>query len=114
MSIDSGTVTITFDGEEYRLLPTIKAAKRISAHFGGFLPALTRLQSLDIDACVAVVRHGLNADDALAKRLDEMVWRANLGALLPSLVEYVLVLANGGAPLREQAHEGNGEAAKAA
>lgn len=117
--IDEGIVRLSLGGEEVELLPTLKAIKRISAAFGGITNALAKIQALDFEAYVTVIKHGALADDALAKRLDELVFATRPVRLMPDLVRYLMILANGGRPLSDDdaasaEAEGNGQAATAA
>lgn len=98
-SLDDGAVAVTLAGRERRLVPTLAAAKAISRRFGDLNKASERVISRDFGAAVAIVRAGL-ADENFP---EDEVWRAGLTRLMPVLVEYVEVLANGGRPLGQDA-----------
>jgi len=112
--LDAGQITVTLDGEEVVLKPTIAAAKNISRLLGGFQAAHQALFAQNLDAYVTVVRHGLGMKtEAEAKGLEDRVFRTGLRALVGPLTDFILILANGGRPL-EEAAEGEGEGKDAA
>ncbi len=113
--LNAGDVTITLAGDDRILKPTLRAANMISSHFGGLAKARDQLAAQDLQAAVAVIRHGLNMPDKEAKNLPDMVWETgmNIDLLIP-LIRYIGILANGGKPLpddpgaEEQSAGGNG------
>lgn len=111
--ITSGEVEIELAGETKTLTCTLNAATRISRHFGGFQAAHQQLLGQNFDAYVVIIRHGLGLrTDAEIKALTEQVYRTGLSNLVVPLVDFVLMLANGGRPIEgladEEPDEGNG------
>lgn len=96
----SGHVEIVLDGEKVTLAPTLFAATHICKHFGGFQAASAKLYAQDLESYAAVVRGGLGykADKDAAGLLDKVFASGTINLLYP-LVEFVLILANGGKPL---------------
>lgn len=101
-----GSVTIIIDGEERQLIPTVKAALNLNRIYGGLTVVLERVKVWDIDAIVNVVRLGLNLTDKESKDLPQRVYDAGIINLLPAVLGYVFVLANGGTRKEEKEDEG--------
>lgn len=95
-SIDDGQVTLRLGEETYYLTPTIGATKAIGRDLGGLVQAMAKVQALDFDAMHTIVRHGLQPDDKLAKKLQGLLFRGGMARLISPLTEYLLILANGG------------------
>lgn len=128
--LTAGVVTILLgaDRQEYYLRTSARAIQAISDLDGGMVNVLVRLKRMDFGAYVAVVKHGLNADAELAKRLPRLVYEATMPELVEPLVKYMTLLMNGGkepAPPKKEPDgeeeeggteedEGNGGAADAA
>lgn len=103
------SVSIILDGQPRELQATPNAGLRLSRAYDGFSPLLLRLRNLDLDAMAMVVMVGLNVKDSEAKTIPEKVFSAGVGTLLPPLVEYITILANGGQrPKGEPAEEESG------
>lgn len=99
----AGDVPITVGAESYVLRPTLEAALAISRQFGGIREALARVNNLDLDAVVSVIRAGIGATEARrVKNLEAAVWGGGLlsgdGELILALVNFLICLANGGKP----------------
>lgn len=58
MRANHGVITVTLDGTEYELRPTLKACRKINAKFGGLRGALESLHNLDFDAIAFIVSAG--------------------------------------------------------
>jgi hypothetical protein len=103
-SLTGGEIDIPMDGGSAVLTANLYAATRISRHFGGFQEALNRIGKGDLDAMTVVVRYGMGLKtDAEAKGLDERVFAAGVLRLTSPLTEFLLVLANGGRSVSEEA-----------
>jgi hypothetical protein len=112
--ITAGQVAITLDGEPRHLTPTLNAATGISRQFGGLQAAQQRVLAQDLDAYVAIVRFGLGLrTDAEAKGLAEKVFAAGVRDMALPLVEFLIILANGGKPVEDKA-EPEGDAGNGA
>jgi hypothetical protein len=112
--LTAGIVPVTLQDETHELKATARAILRISDMEGGITGALTKVQQLDFRAIVQIIKHGTNADDALSKRLDELVFETGVVNLMAPLVKYLMLLARGGHPEEGEADAGKALAATAA
>lgn len=99
-------VTIDLDGEEAVLIPSPDAIISLSGRYDGFQPLLAALQRLNHQAAVDVVVAGLGLDGKAAKEVARQVATTGAIDLMPKLVEFVMVCANGGRPLRSAEDDG--------
>lgn len=105
--LGAGDVQITLDGETRTLRPTLRAAKGISAQFGGFQKAFENIAALDLDAYIAVVSLGLDAKGDEAKEVPDLVWRTGMPNLTEPIARYLSNLANGGRPIDDAGGSGD-------
>lgn len=94
---DHGTVRIDLGGESaYVLKPTLAAASAIAREYGGVMPALQRVRSLDIDAIVRIVCLGINPKMSKGgqEHVGEKVFAAGLMGLVGPVGEYLLGLSD--------------------
>jgi hypothetical protein len=77
--------------------------------YDGFTPLLGSIQRLNVQAAVDVVVAGLGVEGRDAKAIAAQVATTGPLELMPKLVEFVMVLANGGKPLKPAA-DGDGPA----
>lgn len=97
--LTAGDVQIELAGETRILKPTLRAITMISQTYGGINKAREALVNQDFAACVAVIRYGLNLNDAQVKKLPDLVFATGVTAdLLVPLIRYLGILANGGKP----------------
>lgn len=114
LPLGAGNVTITLDGDEYTLKPTLHAIKTLSANYEGLAGCLRRLQTMDFNAYVNVINIGTGAKGQAAKDMEASIFRTPVGDMVGPLVEYVAVLMNGGRPVEtndaasDEGDEGNG------
>lgn len=115
--LNSGTVTITLGGEKVVLKPTPRAAMAISTHFEGLQGAVPRVAGHDIAAAAFVIAAGAGIRGEAAKGLNDKVFTAGISNLAAPLIEFIVILMNGGKrpddmPSTEDTEddEGNGEA----
>jgi hypothetical protein len=101
-------VAIELDGDELHLIPSPDAIIFLSGKYDGFQPLLGALQRLNIQAAIDVVTSGLGVEGKAAKNVAGQVVSAGPIELMPKLVEFVMILANGGKPLKEQEEDGEG------
>jgi hypothetical protein len=92
----STDVTITLDGEEHTLRPSMKAASTISRQFEGFVGAFTALMQGQLDAYVAIIKAGITSKNVSTDDLKEAVWRTGLPKLAEPIGRYLTILQNGG------------------
>jgi hypothetical protein len=88
----------TEEHEEIELKSTLRAAQNISAQFGGFANAVSRLTSFELEAATIIIRHGAGwkNDDKKVEELPERVWVTGLSNLVAPLIRFVTILSNGG------------------
>lgn len=110
-SVGSGNVEVTILGEEYTLVPTLRAAKAISAKYGGGMTAVNRISQMDIDVIIDIVASGLSLTPNGIKKfanevgLEESIFQTGLFEISGPCVKYVHVLMNGGKPVGEDAYK---------
>lgn len=97
-----GEVQITLAGQPVTLVPTLGAAIRLSGIHGGFGALLGKLETYDLKASTETVLHGLGRVETEMQRTTEEVFHTGLVDLAPDLVRYVIRLANGGRPLKQE------------
>jgi hypothetical protein len=94
--LTASNVTITLDGEKVILKPTPRAALAISNQFEGLQGAVPRLASQDIAAASFVIAAGASIRGEAAKGLSDRIFAAGISDLAPSLIEFIVILMNGG------------------
>jgi hypothetical protein len=100
--IGAGNVTITLNGEEVTLRPTLRAAQAISRSNGGIMEAVNRVGRFDMEAITAVVAHGLGiSKPAEVSELGEKVYATGLVDLIEPVTRFLTILANGGRPVSQ-------------
>jgi hypothetical protein len=101
-------ITLGADGERKETLrPTLKAARFVNG-MGGFSEVVRRISSLDLETHIAVVAAGL---DQKPTKVEQAVYERGLRNLIGPLVDFVMLLANGGRPIEEAAEDpASGEA----
>jgi hypothetical protein len=90
------TVAITLDGQEVELVPSSKAAIKLSKQYRGLLLVLDHINAGSLDAGTDVIFQALGKKDSEREALVDQVWGAGLSYLAPKLVRYIALLANGG------------------
>lgn len=110
-------VNITLDGEEYVLVPTLKAATSVSNAFGGFAGAFQSAAAGDLAAFQRIIRAGIPLKQISSDDLNEAVWKTGLPKLAQPVARFIAFLQNGGrdpdlveeeAEDADEAGEGNG------
>jgi hypothetical protein len=107
MDVKNARVIIELDGEEVTLIPSPDAIISLSAKYDGFAPLVGALQRLNVQAAIDVVTVGAGVKDKAAKAMQAQVVTEGVVTLMPKLIEFVMVLSNGGKPLTEPT-EGEG------
>lgn len=87
------------------LRPTLGAAISLSKRHGGLMNVLAALERYDFDIAVEVVEAGMRVGAEQHQIIAEKVFSAGVVALTPNLVRFVILLANGGRPLKEKGEE---------
>lgn len=89
-------IKVTIDGSEVTLVPSARAAVKLSHKFGGLLPLMDVINLGSMDAATDVCFYALDRQDSERAKLQEQVYAAGLGYLAPHLNKYVIALMNGG------------------
>lgn len=98
--INEGDVTITLNGDDLVLRPTLKALSAISSN-GGLGRVRQQLVDQDFSTITSVIIHGANlAGSRTGKDIPEAVFKNGLSTeLLVGLLTFVGILGNGGKPM---------------
>ena len=99
-SLGAGNVTITLDGEEAVLRPSLKAAQTISKQSGGIIAAVNAVARFDFETIVSVIALGLGVSQGRAVQdLAEKVYATGLTDLVEPVTRFLTIVANGGRPV---------------
>ena len=90
-----GEVEIGIDGESVTLRPSLGAAMALNQEFGSFGGLLSELEAYNLGAAIKVVKRAGEFHD------EERIFKTGLVEITPSLIRFVIMLANGGKPLAE-------------
>lgn len=101
--LGAGDVPVEIDGEKFTLVPTLNAARVLSAR-DGLRGAMRRVLDLDTNTILEVVGAGLTHDGYRPPAdMAERIWRTGFmlsaGGVADAAFTYLNVLANGGRPL---------------
>lgn len=98
-----GHVEITLAGDSITLAPTLGCALELCRKHGSLGAVLDKLEAYDLNAATDVVQAGLG----FLKRevVAQQVYDAGLVDLTPALVRFVIMLANGGKPMKAEEEE---------
>lgn len=95
-----GDIVIELDGKQFTLRPTLQACQQISRMAGGLTAVRMKIGGLDFDTICDVIGYGIGLNPTQrAKMLPEAVYRAGIINLIAPLVDFVMIIANGGRPL---------------
>lgn len=72
-----GTTTVVLGGEQFTLVPTLKAVRSIEARFGGLRGAARAQADLSVDGLAAVMAAGSGYEGDL-EQLAEQIWQAGV------------------------------------
>jgi hypothetical protein len=108
--LGDGEVTLSLNGQDVTLRPTLRAAKAINSQYGGFVGIYQRIAGLDMAAYVAVIAAGLGKSTAAEIELiEEGVFREGMENLAKPIGEFVTALASGGRRKDPAEDEADGE-----
>lgn len=100
MSIGSGNVTITLDGEDVVMKPSLKAAQTISKTSGGIIAAVQAVGRMDFDTVVTVIALGLGKTGTRdVQDIAEKVYATGITELVEPVTRFLTIVANGGRPV---------------
>ncbi|WP_454917284.1 hypothetical protein [Xanthobacter sediminis] len=109
MVMMDGHVEVTLAGQSATLVPTLGCAMELCRRHGSLGDLLAKLESYDLPAAVDTVRCGLGRPERDHGAVAEDVFATGLVDLTAPLVRFVIILANGGKPLkREEGDEPGG------
>ena len=100
-------VTVTVGGDDLELRPTPNAILTLSEEWDGFSPLIAALQRMSVKAAISVIVAGAGLNPRDAKDAPSKVAAAGMASLMAPLIEFVLVCANGGKPLKADAESGD-------
>lgn len=89
-----GTITIVVGGRSYTLLPTLEAALRIEARFGGLRGALESLRLLSIASAADIVVAGAGLKQEAHGEVAAAVFSTGVSKVCAELTPYIAVLLN--------------------
>lgn len=95
-----GHVEIPLAGSTATLAPSLGAAMELCRRHQNFGTLLGKLEAYDLPASVDVVHLALGRGDGERRTTEEEVFSTGLVTLTPLLVRFVIMLANGGRPLK--------------
>lgn len=99
-SLGAGNVTITLDGQEVILRPTLRAAQTLSKQNGGLMAAVNAVARFDIEVMTSVIALGLDIrKPAEINDMAEKVYSTGMADLVEPVTQYLSILANGGRPV---------------
>lgn len=101
----SGNITITLDGKELELVPSLRACIDISNMAGGLNAAAQRCMALDFQTVCQIIIAGRSLNPVQAKKVGEAVYKTGVIALAQSCIDFINVVSNGGRPLPEGGEE---------
>ncbi|MFG1282281.1 hypothetical protein [Xanthobacter autotrophicus] len=101
-----GHVRIPLAGTEGELVPSLGAAMTLCRDHGSFAALIDKLASYDMMAGIDVVHCGLARTSEQREETRGQVYETGMVVLVPHLIHFVGILANGGRPLPK---EGEGE-----
>lgn len=100
-----GEVHITLAGQPVTLSPTLGAAIRLNSLYGSLGALLGRLESYDMEAATETVLQGSGRTKSDSRRTTAEVFQAGLMDLTPYLIHFVILLVNGGKPVKHEEEE---------
>lgn len=95
-----GHVEVTLAGQSATLAPTLGCAMELCRRHGSLGELLAKLQNYDLPAAVDTVRCGLGRSEREHGAVAEEVFATGLVDLTVPLVRFVILLANGGKPMK--------------
>jgi hypothetical protein len=103
-----GTTTVSLDGEDYELIPTLAAVRSIEAHFGGLRGASQAVNALSVIGCANIIAAGSGMTGKAAEAVAEKVWQAGVLNVSTQLNAYLVALYNPKGPEEGKATAGKG------
>lgn len=98
--LSAGDVTVTLNGKDHVLRPTLRALDLVSSQFGGLQKAHELIVARNFTAMVFMINAGLNYSGRAAQAISQEVYDhgVNNDLVIP-LVTFNAILGNGGQPL---------------
>ena len=107
----SDTVSIELEGKTFELKPTLGALEALSKKYENFQSVYTRLGSMNLEVYTDVVYAGVKGklppNDKERQETNAEIYNAGIITLMPSLIEFMGLLLNGG---KRPSEEDNQEA----
>lgn len=96
IDVQKARVTIKLGDNDVVLKPSPAAILGLSEKYDGFEPLLAAVRRFRVQAAVDIVLAGAGAEGKAARALADQVVDAGMIDMLPSLVDFIMILANGG------------------
>lgn len=106
--MNEGDVSIDLAGTPVTLRPLLSAAVALDREHGSFGKLLAELEVYNLSAATTVVLHGLGRPVAEMEATTADVFKSGLIELTPHLIRYVILLANGGRPMKAEEEPARG------
>lgn len=98
--LNAGDVTVTLNGKDHVLRPTLRALDLVSGQFGGLQKAHELIVARNFSAMVFIINAGLNYSGRAAQAISQEVYDHGVNNdLVVPLVTFNAILGNGGQPL---------------
>ncbi|WP_044561473.1 hypothetical protein [Azospirillum sp. B4] len=97
--LNRGEVSITLDGQDLVLKPSLGAFNVLSSKYKNYTELTLYILNNQVPDIITTLRHGLGYTDTQAKDLAGMVLRTGLDKITIPLSDYVFRLFNGGRSL---------------
>lgn len=94
--VDFGVMTIELGDKSVELSCTPNAVFKLSRAHGGITPLFQKLQNMDVEAYVTVIRAGSSMNDKEAQDLASDIVSTGMMNLMTPLIEFVTLLCAGG------------------
>ena len=108
-AISDGQIVVDLGDETVTLVPTLAAIEAINRHAGDIATAIAQVRKMDFDTVAAAVVAGAGASGARAKALREAVFKTGVIRVAVPVAEFVVLLANGGRPVRDDEDDRSGD-----
>lgn len=113
--INGGRISITMEGRETFLEPTLEACVEISQIAGGLTAAVARCQQMDFETICRVIGAGIIVNgkrlspNVRQKELPKSIYEAGLFYTSGKAIEFIRLVANGGKLPDEEEEGGEGD-----
>jgi hypothetical protein len=90
-------IQVTLGGSTLNLVPSLKAAKKINALYGGFVPVARAVEASEMFTITAVIAAGAGVEDKdKINAIEESVYAGGVASYVDPVSKYVASLMRGG------------------